>query len=253
VLRFIKLVPKYTMKRVKKTLHLMQHSAITPASGVINWCFDNYQNLSVIRMNESPRYPKLKDIDLLVLNGTEEFMEDISFISEEKKFVQSAIESGVPCLGLNIGADVLAEALSEKKSPKSKAQRGWNQVIFNKESETSAVSKLTLSGIQSMSGFFHRSRRNVLPDECHEIGQTESGETAAFLYGDHVIGMYFAPELNPHTISTLASYHDIVPQVSADGEKQKMIIPHDFGNGRHLIDLALDYLIKSGKNNKRRR
>lgn len=241
------------MKRVKKTVHVMQHSAITPASGVINWCFDRYQNLSVIRMNESPRFPKLKDIDLLVLNGTEDFMDDMSIISEEKKFVQSAIESGIPCLGLNIGADLLAEALSEKKSPKSKAQRGWNQIKFDFNTDTPKVSKLMLNGIQSMSAFFHRSRRNVLPDECLEIGQTENGETAAFLYEDHVIGMYFVPELNPHTITTLASYHDIVLPVAGGNQKQQMMLPNDFSNGRHLLDLALDYLIKSGKNNKRRR
>jgi GMP synthase-like glutamine amidotransferase len=235
------------MRRVKKTVHVLQHTPVTPASGVVNWCFDRFQNLSVVRLDETPRYPKIKDVDLLVINGAEDFLNDPEHLSDEKNFVQSAIEDGVPCLGLNMGADVLAHALSEKKSRKSKAKQGWDQITFVDQTKFPAFNKMILSEIGSMSGFYHRSRKSVLPTACLQIAKTSKGDTAAFLYDDYVMGIYFTPELNPHSITTLASYHDIVLPISGGQKREKVIIPDDFDKGKSLLELSLDYLIKRGK------
>jgi len=80
---------------------------------------------------------QLENISGLVFLGSPVSVNDpLVWISDEITLIKSALEKGVPVLGICFGAQLIAKVLNEKISPASSMQIGWHSVTLTQQGKT---------------------------------------------------------------------------------------------------------------------
>jgi GMP synthase-like glutamine amidotransferase len=153
--------------------------------------------VSLVREQEAE--PDLRDYDLLVVLGSKEAAYDdtLPWLARELAFVGSAVDRGLPVLGICFGAQLLARHLGGTVGPAARGEFGFTAV------ETSAP-ELVPPGPWLQ---FHGDA--FVPPPGTEIARNDAG-SQAFLAGK-VLGVQFHPEI------TVDSFDSWLERWAAEG------------------------------------
>lgn len=163
-------------------------------------------NQTFICSNE--KLPPVDSFDwLMVMGGSPHAWDEksIPWLTEEKDFLNDALNAGKIVLGICFGAQLLAQALGGKIFPAKHKEIGWHEISLKPEGRKSFLFK----DIPDAFVTFHwHSDHFSLPRECTRLAYSEPTENQAFICpGRRVVGLQFHPEYTRQMVTYYAREH----------------------------------------------
>jgi GMP synthase (glutamine-hydrolysing) len=134
----------------------------------------------------------------LVIMGGPQSANDVSpDLAAEVDLISTAIQSGIPVLGICLGAQLIAKALGARVYPNTSKEIGWAPVSFTE----SAVGDPLFSDLPSPTTFFHWHGETFdLPAGAEWLAYSALCRHQAFRHGSRTYGIQFHPEITPEMI-----------------------------------------------------
>ncbi|MBO9198452.1 glutamine amidotransferase [Rhizobium sp. 16-449-1b] len=133
-----------------------------------------------------PRAPDL----LVILGGPIGVYDDhYPFLQAERAFIRARLESGLPTLGICLGAQLIAAALGEKVFPTGLKEIGFSKLMLTDDGMASPLRHLEDVHVLHWHGDTYG-----LPLGAANLASSALVEQQAFSIGENVLGLQFHPE-----------------------------------------------------------
>ncbi len=109
-------------------VHVLQHVPFEGLGSIDPWLASRGAEVAYTRFFQNDPLPSPGSMDLLVVMGGPMSVNDegeLAWLAPEKRFVRDAVESGVPVLGICLGAQLIASALGACVYPNRVKEIGW--------------------------------------------------------------------------------------------------------------------------------
>jgi GMP synthase (glutamine-hydrolysing) len=217
-------------------IHWFQHVSFEGLGNIEKWGLDRGHSFSVTRFFQNDALPLADEFDwLIVMGGPMGVYDeaDYPWLVEEKRFIERAIKTGKPLLGICLGAQLVASALGARVFPNAQKEIGWFPINLTEEGEVSPFFDLNPS---RFTVFHWHGDTFDLPPGATLLAESEACKHQAFIYGDRVLGLQFHLESTPQTVDALIQHG------SRDLKASTFVQPPERLSGR-----AVDYeRIQSG-------
>jgi GMP synthase (glutamine-hydrolysing) len=118
-------------------------------------------------------------------------------MAAELHFIQQALDTNTPVLGICLGAQVIAKALGAHVYRNPEKEIGWAPVYLT----AAAAGDPVLGGLPSPSTLFHwHSETFMPPPGAVSLAYSDKCRQQAFRFRDTVYGVQFHPEITPEMI-----------------------------------------------------
>ena len=178
--------------------HYLQHVPFEGLGSMESWLQNAGYEMSCTRFFESGVLPPVDSFDLLVIMGGPMSVNDeqaYPWLVNEKLFIQSVVEAGIPTLGVCLGAQLIASALGGDVFPNTVKEIGWWPIEAVDEASSSEPS--TFRFPRDIDVFHWHGETFSLPDGAIRTAQSRGCQNQAFQFGGHVIGLQFHLETTP--------------------------------------------------------
>jgi len=148
------------------------------------------------RAGDGRSLPPLSEVDGIVLFGGEmnvDMTDRFPFLAEERSYVRKAVDTGVPYLGICLGAQMLARALDRKVHPAGVREIGFN--VLHPTAEASRDPLMSVFRDGDMVFHWHEDTFE-LPTSAVLLGTGDAVHLQAFRIGDRAWGMQFHFEVH---------------------------------------------------------
>jgi len=226
--------------------HCFQHVPFEGLGSIEPWLEANGYTLTHTRFFESMELPEPAAIDLLVVMGGPMSVNDedqFPWLVLEKQFVRKVIESGIPVLGICLGAQLIASAMGAKVSPNPVKEIGWFPI------RTVASDTGTAFTFPPSETVFHWHGETFgLPPGAIQLAKSQGCENQAFQLGNSVIGLQFHLETTPESARELISHcrEELVPSGYVQTEEEILSAsPDRYESINRLMESILAFLQQS--------
>jgi GMP synthase-like glutamine amidotransferase len=181
--------------------------------------------VSYTRFFDDPALPQLNGLDLVIAMGGPMSVNDEStlpWLLSEKRFIRSAVERGIPVLGVCLGAQLVASALGARVYRNAQKEIGW----FSIEGTPSTPN--TFRFPEKCIAFHWHGETFSLPPGAVRLAKSVACENQAFQIA-HVIGLQFHLETTPESARALLDHcgDELVPgpyvQTEWNCEKSRLL------------------------------
>ncbi len=172
-------------------IHYLLHVPFEGPQAISTWAKQKGHSEFYSKLYENYSLPSTKDFDLLVIMGGPMGVHDQDkhpWLKKEKAFIQEAINAGKPCLGICLGAQLLANALGAKVHknlykeigffPVSLTPLGWNSPIFGRM-------PATFEALHWHGDTFD------MPKGALHIASSSGCANQAFIFDNRIVGFQF--------------------------------------------------------------
>nr|WP_106781715.1 type 1 glutamine amidotransferase [Lysinibacillus timonensis] len=176
--------------------YIIQHVAFeTP--GIL----ESLSNYEVIKMYEKYTFPKIEEVEMLIiLGGPMGAYDPFDWLQEEKIFIKGVIAQNKPVLGICLGAQLIAEVIGgEVMSNRAGKEVGWWPIQITSKNTPFDFLPKQLEVLHWHGDTF------TLPEDTITFYSTEICEHQAFLYKNNVIGLQFHLEATTETLMDLVA------------------------------------------------
>jgi len=169
--------------------HYLQHVPFEGLGSIEAWLQDVGYQITSTQLYDSEDFPKIEDINLLVVLGGPMSVNDehdYPWLVEEKEFIKNTIEAGKPTLGICLGAQLITNSMGGEVFPNSVKEIGWFPIQASK-SENRAVFQFP----EEIEVFHWHGETFSLPQGAVQIAESKGCKNQAFQLGANVIGLQF--------------------------------------------------------------
>lgn len=189
-----------------KRLHYIQHVPFENPGYILDWA----QNKDVLRSHSflfrKDSFPALETFDaLVVMGGPMDVHDDAQYpwLTEEKRFIDHAIQADKKVIGICLGAQLLAHVLGTRVFPNEHKEIGWFPIEWTPAARTSAL----LKNINLPQTVFHWHGSTFdLPQGGVPWAFSEVCRNQAFLYGENVLAFQFHLEVTPENVMEMLKH-----------------------------------------------
>jgi GMP synthase-like glutamine amidotransferase len=185
-------------------IHYLQHVPFEGLGSIEPWIVDRHHSLSATRFYANYPLPNVEDIDwLIVMGGSMNIYEDDKYpwLTEEKRFIDRAIQQNKTAIGICLGAQLIADVLGAKVYAGQYKEIGWLPIELTAMAQDTAVFN---SLPQQLTAFHWHGDTFDLPAGAIHLARSEACQNQAFVYNEKVLGLQF------HLESTKESVQQIV-------------------------------------------
>ncbi len=111
--------------------HWLQNVSFEDAAHVGDWAVGRGYEVTRTRLFADEALPEVEAIDALaVMGGPMNVYQhrDCPWLAREKRFIEKALEAGIPIVGICLGAQLIADVLGAKIVQNSEIEIGWHEV-----------------------------------------------------------------------------------------------------------------------------
>ncbi|HEX4435058.1 MAG TPA: type 1 glutamine amidotransferase [Acidimicrobiales bacterium] len=175
---------------------LLQHVAFEGPGAVADALADAGADLTILRMDRGDAVPPpaaMTDVaGLVVMGGPMSVHDDLAWLADERALLRQAVESGLPVLGVCLGAQQLAAALGAPVTPGPAPEYGLGEVHLT----TEAISDPVFGAAPTPLPCVHWHGETFgLPDGAVRLAGNAAYENQAFRIGDRAYGLQFHVEV----------------------------------------------------------
>lgn len=185
-------------------IHYLQHVPFEGLASIESWAIDRNHSLSATKFYRNESLPSVKDIDwLIVMGGPMNIYEDDKYLwlTEEKRFIEQAIEQDKTVIGICLGAQLIADVLGSKVYRGQHKEIGWFPIEMTDEAEHSVA----FNSLPPKLTVFHWHGDTFdLPQGATRLASSEGCKNQTFIYNEKVLGLQF------HLESTQDSVQQII-------------------------------------------
>ena len=225
--------------------HVFQHVPFEGIGGIQTWLDARNARINSTCFFRDETLPSLHQIDLLiVMGGPMSVNDDAEFpwLRAEKALIRNAIASGVPVLGICLGAQLIASALGSRIYTNTQNEIGWFPVR--------AVNgpPKAFSFPETIQAFHWHGETFDLPPGAVHLAESDACKHQAFQIGEHVLGLQFHLETTPESARALIDKcrHELEPGPFVQAEEELLATPEGhYAKINALMHRLLDNLTQS--------
>ena len=196
-------------------IHYLQHVPFEGIGSMESYFISCGYQLDSTHLYLDEPFPELYDFDWLIVMGGPMGVGDelqYSWMSKEKSFIKSAIESGKIVLGVCLGAQLIAEALGAKVYNNGDREIGWFPIDTPKPENYTILQGVFPQGIEV---FHWHGETFDIPTPGILLASSKACHNQAFIVENRVVGLQF------HLETTLDSAKALVENCrnELDGSK----------------------------------
>jgi len=193
---------------------------------------------------------KISEIDLNATSGLA-FMggpysvnDNLPWLDDEIKLIQTIIEKGLPLMGVCFGAQLISKILGAKINTASNMETGWHQITVDTSSLTTEA-PLILD--DSFEAFEWHEDTFTIPDGASPIFLGHNLQNQGYIFGKILI-MQFHLEMTEHMVNEwLGRYNDCLPEPSKHVQHPEQItenLNERLENLHRVADKIYDWWLK---------
>lgn len=226
-------------------VHVLQHVPFEGLGSIASWLKDHKAEVTSTRFYNDPAFPPLSGLDLVIAMGGPMSVNDeatLPWLRPEKQFVRSAVEQGVPVLGICLGAQLIASALGSRVYRNPQKEIGWFQI----EATPGPADAFRFPAKCTV--FHWHGETFDLPAGAVRLAKSAACENQAFQIGGHVIGLQFHLETTPESAASIL-YNcgdELVPGPYIQTESELGIVSSTaYAEINALMNKVLSYLTRT--------
>ena len=180
--------------------HWLQHVPFEGLGSIAPWLGAQGAQISVTRLYESPAFPALDDIDLLIAMGGPMSVNDeatLPWLVAEKRFISRAIDAGKHVLGICLGAQLIAASSGASVRANGEREIGWFPV------EATGASMFGGAASPAVPVFHWHGETFDLPAGAVCLARSAGCAQQAFALGARVLALQFHLEMQPAGVRAL--------------------------------------------------
>jgi GMP synthase (glutamine-hydrolysing) len=136
---------------------------------------------------------------LVFMGGPMSVNDSLTWLRQEERYLVRAMSSGVPVLGICLGAQLLAKCLGARVYPMERKEIGWYPVRFTE----AGLSDPLFEGLACSETVFHWHGETFdLPAGSVRLAESGLCINQAFRLGSDLYGLQFHPEVTPDMIES---------------------------------------------------
>ena len=185
-------------------IHYLQHVPFEGLASIEHWAKSKGHALSSTQFYKDEPLPNAGDIDwLVVMGGPMNIYEDNKYpwLTQEKRFIEQAIENEKIILGICLGWQLIADVLGAKVFPNPDKEIGWFPIELTSQAKSSKVFNVLPN---PFTVFHWHGDTFDLPKGATRMAMSKGCQNQAFIYGERVVGLQF------HLESTKASVQAMI-------------------------------------------
>jgi GMP synthase-like glutamine amidotransferase len=209
---------------------------------IAEWAMRRGADVQPTRLYAGDGLPALEDVDMVIAMGGPMSVNDdatLPWVAGEKRFIREAIERGLPVLGICLGAQLIASALTARVYPLGEREIGWFPV------EHAPVPGNVLDGTGSTPFHWHGETFD-LPTGAVRLASNAACANQAFALNDRpVVGLQFHLEATPETVDALVAHcrSEMTPSRYVQTEDELRAAPaRHYVTANRLIERVLEIL-----------
>lgn len=225
--------------------HWLQHVPFEGLGSIEDWLAGRSARVDSTRFFDQGRLPAADDFDLLIVMGGPMSANDEAahpWISDEKRLIARAIDSGRAVLGVCLGAQLIASALGARVYRNPEPEIGWFPI---ERIDGGAPGSITRAIPRAFEAFHWHGETFDLPPGALHLARSRACENQAFTLGERVMALQF------HLETTARSGHalveccraDLVPGPFVQPEGVILGTPERFARANAIMRTVLDSLV----------
>ncbi len=183
--------------------HWLGHVPFEDAANIGVWAKRHGYAVTDTQFYAGEALPAVQEIDALaVMGGPMNVYQyrDHPWLLDEKRFIERAIEAGVPTIGVCLGAQLIADVLGAKVYQNPQVEIGWF--------ELQTVAKPSSEGLlrdlpEHFMAFHWHGDTFDIPSGAAHLARSEACRNQAFQYDRHVVGLQFHLEYSARSIEKM--------------------------------------------------
>lgn len=188
-------------------LHFLQHVPFETPGAILQWAGKKSDIIvSSTALFDNQPLPPLEQIDsVLVMGGPMSVHDESSYpwLTEEKKFIYSAISQGKRVMGICLGAQLIASVLGATVRKHTEKEIGWFPVQLTEKGKVSPFFR----GFPEQYHAFHWHGETFdIPWGAKLLATTEGCTNQAFAEGPNVLGLQYHLESTPEGVEALLTH-----------------------------------------------
>ncbi len=180
-------------------LHWLQHVPFEGLGYIEDWAEEQGFDITCTRLyDDEEELPEIDDIDwLIVMGGPMGIFEynDYPWLTDEKEFIELAIDEEKTVVGICLGAQLMADVLGAKVYPGPEKEIGWFPIQRSNEAPDLIPEELTV--------FHWHGDTFEIPDGAVALATSEPGINQGFVYENRAVGLQFHMETTPDSMDAL--------------------------------------------------
>ncbi len=183
--------------------HWLGHVPFEDAAHIGLWAEEHGYTVTNSQLYAGEALPAVEEIDALaVMGGPMNVYQhrDYPWLLDEKRFIERAIEAGVPTIGVCLGAQLIAGVLGARIYQNPQVEIGWFELQrVAKPSQEAILRDLP----ERFMAFHWHGDTFEIPSGAIRIAQSQACRNQAFEYGRHVVGLQFHLEYSARSIEKM--------------------------------------------------
>jgi GMP synthase (glutamine-hydrolysing) len=159
------------------------------------------------------------------------------FLQAESAFVEKAIETGRPVLGVCLGAQLIAQVLGARVYAGERREVGWGPIELTDDGKDDPL----FAGLGDSFTVFHMHGDTYeLPPDATNLARSPMYEQQAFSLGDTVYGFQFHLEFTEPIIQRLATEPQTMEYIVGAGVDPKQLVAETATRVSELSEVATE-------------
>jgi GMP synthase-like glutamine amidotransferase len=228
-------------------VHYLQHVSFETPGLILEWAEQRGHELGKTLLFESAQFPRVEDLDLLLIMGGPMSVHDIDlyeWLAKEKEFIKRCLAANKKILGICLGSQLLSEACGGEVTKNPEKEIGFFPVRFTAE----ARSHFLFRAFSPIIHFFHwHGEQFSIPPGAIRLAETDACPNQGFLLlNNRAMGIQFHPEATAGLVNRMLQegLDELIPSNYVQAEEDiKSSISQGILNSRLFLFELLDRFV----------